>query len=122
MTPLTGERIRFFMAFRLNYDVGSDAEAEFFREYEALARLPQIEDFQLMRDVTPPEYSNCQYVVMMEYANAEAHDSFHQTPEHNRFVSQFWGPAVAEYKGGNAVAMDAKLQKLTSPADLAPER
>ena len=120
MIPLSGERIRFFASFRLNYGVGSEAEAEFFREYQALAELPQIENFQLMRDVTPPEYSNCQYVVMMEYADAEAHDSFHRTPEHNRFVSEIWGPAVAEFKGGNAVAMDAKLQKLTSPADLVP--
>ena len=121
MNPLTGERIRFFCSFRLIHEPGSEAEADFLREYEALGTLPQVEGFQLMRDVTPPEWSACRHVVMMEFADVAAHTAFHEEPAHNKFVSERWDAEVAEFKGGNAVALDAKLAVLPG-ADLATPR
>ena len=47
MNPLTGERIRFFSAFRLKHETGSEAETEFLREYSALGSVPGVENFRV---------------------------------------------------------------------------
>jgi len=121
MTPLSGERIRFFSAFRLNHEPGSEAEADFLREYVALGSLPGVENFELMREITPPEWSTCEHVVMMEFADLAANEAFHAHPAVIRFVTERWDAEVAEFKAGNAVATTAP--PVTMPvSDLATPR
>lgn len=121
MNPLTGERIRFFSAFRLKHETGSEAETEFLREYSALGSVPGVENFELMREITPKEWSTCEWVVMWEFADLAAHTAFHEHPAHHKFVAEYWNTGVAEFKAGNAVALTAPPVKIPSPSPPTPQ-
>jgi hypothetical protein len=53
MPILSPGRIRHSVVFSLVHEAGSDAEADFVAAITALERIPGVEAFELMREVSP---------------------------------------------------------------------
>jgi heme-degrading monooxygenase HmoA len=83
------------VVFRLKHEAGSEAEADFLRANAALAGIPGVEAFELMREVSPKnEY---RFALTMEFADREAYDAYSAHPDHVSFVSERWDNEVDDF-------------------------
>ncbi|WP_028060866.1 Dabb family protein [Candidatus Solirubrobacter pratensis] len=95
MPTLTPGRVRHSVVFRLRHDEGSEAEADFLRANAALASIPGVEAFELMREVSPKnEY---RFALTMEFADRDAYAAYNEHPEHVKFVSERWDSEVDDF-------------------------
>jgi heme-degrading monooxygenase HmoA len=79
----------------LKHEDGSEAEADFLRANAALAAIPGVEAFELMREVSPKnEY---RFALTMEFADRDAYVTYNDHPEHVKFVSERWVPEVDDF-------------------------
>jgi Stress responsive A/B Barrel Domain len=88
-------RIRHTVAFRLRLAAGSPDEAAFLAEAEALAAIPGVEAFELLRQVG--EKNNFDFGISMEFADRSAYDGYNRHELHLRFVADMWVPKVADF-------------------------
>jgi heme-degrading monooxygenase HmoA len=95
MPILTPGRIRHSVAFRLEHDEGSEAEADFLRANAELASIPGVEAFELMREVSPK--NGFRFALTMEFADRAAYDAYSGHPEHVKFVSERWDAEVEDF-------------------------
>ncbi len=95
MPTLTPGRIRHSVAFALKHTEGSDAEADFLRANAALADIPGVEAFELMREVSPK--NDFRFALTMEFADRDAYGAYNEHPDHVRFVSERWEHEVADF-------------------------
>jgi heme-degrading monooxygenase HmoA len=95
MPPLTPGRVRHSVVFRLKHDEGSEAEADFLRANAALAGIPGVEAFELMREVSPK--NDYRFALTMEFADRDAYEAYSGHPEHVRFVSDRWDAEVDDF-------------------------
>jgi hypothetical protein len=87
--------IRHTVVFRLKHPRGSDAERTFLEAADVLARIPGVEKFEKLRQVSPKnEYS---FGFSMEFADAAVYQSYNDHPEHTRFVGERWRPEVETF-------------------------
>ena len=95
MPTLSQGRIRHGVVFALKHDAGSDAEAGFLRATAALAEIPGVEAFELMREVSPK--NDYRFALTMEFANRDAYASYNEHPAHVRFVQERWEEEVVDF-------------------------
>jgi heme-degrading monooxygenase HmoA len=95
MPILTPGRIRHSVVFRLSHPEGSDAEADFLRANAALAVIPGVEAFELMREVSPK--NAYRFALTMEFADAAAYQSYSEHPDHVSFVADRWDAEVEDF-------------------------
>ncbi len=95
MPTLTPGRIRHGVVFTLKHAEGSPEEADFLQANAALASIPGVEAFELMREVSPKNpYA---FGLTMEFADAAAYAAYNEHPDHVEFVEGRWIPDVAEF-------------------------
>jgi stress responsive alpha/beta barrel protein len=92
---LAGERIRHTVAFRLGHAVGSDDERSFLEAAAALAVIPGVEAFEILREVSPK--NDYRFGISMEFADPAAYESYNAHPDHVRFVAERWVPEVTDF-------------------------
>src|SRR3954464_7355396 len=95
MPTLTPGRVRHSVVFRLRHDEGSEAEADFLRANAALASIPGVEAFELMREVSPK--NDYRFALTMEFADRDAYESYDEHPEHAAFVADRWDAEVEAF-------------------------
>jgi hypothetical protein len=95
MTQLTGGRIRHTVAFTLRHDPGSAEEADFIAAGAALARVPGVEAFEVLREVSPK--NGYRFGFSMEFADEAAYVAYNQDPRHVAFVQERWIPEVTDF-------------------------
>ena len=95
MPTLTPGRIRHGVVFSLKHEEGSDAEADFLRANAALAGIPGVEAFELMREVSPK--NDYRFALTMEFADRDAYETYNEHPEHVKFVSERWMNEVSDF-------------------------
>jgi heme-degrading monooxygenase HmoA len=88
-------RIRHTVAFRLRHPAGSAEETAFLSAAGALAAIPGVEAFELLRQVGVK--NEFEFGISMEFADRAAYDGYNGHPEHVRFVAERWLPEVAEF-------------------------
>jgi heme-degrading monooxygenase HmoA len=88
-------RIRHTVAFRLHHLAGSPEETEFLAAAEALADIPGVEEFEILRQVG--KKNDFAYGISMEFADRAAYDAYNGHPAHRRFVEERWVPEVADF-------------------------
>ena len=88
-------RIRHTVVFRLQHPAGSTAETAFLQAALQLAKIPGVERFECLRQVSPK--SPFTFGLSMEFANEAAYRFYSGHPDHNAFVQQRWLPEVAEF-------------------------
>jgi hypothetical protein len=95
MTDLAAGRIRHTVAFTLSHSAGSDAEADFLAAAAALATIPGVEAFQILRETSPK--NAYRFGISMEFAGSTAYAAYNEHPDHVRFVNERWLAEVADF-------------------------
>ncbi len=95
MTDLTDGRIRHTVVFTLSHPEGSAAEADFLATAGALAAIPGVEEFQVLRETSPK--NGYRFGISMEFAGPEAYAAYNEHPDHVRFVQERWLAEVADF-------------------------
>jgi quinol monooxygenase YgiN len=87
--------IRHTVAFRLKHAKGSAEERAFLSAAEVLAKIPGVQKFEKLRQVSPKnEFS---FGFSMEFADQAAYQGYNDHPEHTRFVKELWTPQVEKF-------------------------
>ena len=92
---LSAPRIRHTVAFALAHAEGSDEERAFLGAASALAAIPGVEEFELMREVSPK--NGFRFGISMEFADRGAYEGYNDHPDHVRFVRERWLSEVVEF-------------------------
>jgi len=92
---LAAGRIRHTVAFTLVHPEGSDEERAFLAAGRELARLPGVEAFEILREVSPK--NGYRFGIAMEFAGQGAYDAYNTHPDHVRFVQEHWLVEVADF-------------------------
>ena len=87
--------IRHMVVFRLKHRQGSAEEKAFLAAADALKRIPGVENFEKLKQVSPK--NKFTFGFSMEFADAAAYQGYNDHPEHVRFVKERWVPEVAEF-------------------------
>ncbi len=87
--------IRHTVVFRLRHPAGSPAEADFLAAAGVLARIPGVESFEQLRQVSPK--NNFHFGFSMEFADQTAYDAYNSHPDHVAFVRDRWLPEVETF-------------------------
>jgi hypothetical protein len=95
MTGLNGTRIRHTVAFDLRHAPGSPGEADFLAAAEALAAVPGVEAFEVLREVSPK--NGYRFGISMEFADDAAYAGYNAHPDHIRFVEERWLAEVSDF-------------------------
>jgi hypothetical protein len=95
VTDLTDGRIRHTVVFTLSQPEGSPAEADFLAAARALAAIPGVEEFQLLRETSPK--NAYRFGISMEFAGPAAYAAYNEHPDHVRFVEDRWLPEVSDF-------------------------
>jgi Stress responsive A/B Barrel Domain len=95
MPELNGARIRHTVAFTPRHDAGSPEEADFLAAGAALASIPGVEAFEVLREVSPK--NGFRFGFSMEFADQAAYDGYNEDPRHVTFVEERWIPDVADF-------------------------
>jgi heme-degrading monooxygenase HmoA len=88
-------RIRHTVAFSLRHPDGSRAEAAFLKAAGALAEIPGVEVFEVLREVSSK--NDFRFGLSMEFAGTDAYAAYNAHPVHTRFVEERWIPEVADF-------------------------
>jgi quinol monooxygenase YgiN len=95
MTRLRSGRVRHSVVFRLVHPERSQAEADFLAAMAALGAIAGVEDFELMREVSPK--NAYRFGLTMEFADQAAYEAYNAHPDHVGFVSSRWTSEVADF-------------------------
>ena len=95
MAALSGTRIRHTVSFDLRHQPGSAEQADFLAAAERLADIPGVEEFEVVREVSPK--NGFSFGISMEFADQAAYDAYNAHPDHVRFVEQRWRSEVADF-------------------------
>jgi len=95
VTDLTAGRIRHTVVFTLSHPEGSPAEADFLATARALAAIPGVEEFQVLRETSPK--NGYRFGISMEFAGPSAYAAYNEHPYHVRFVNERWLAEVADF-------------------------
>lgn len=98
--------IRHTVTFKLKHEEGSDAEKSFIDSASKLAEIPNVNNFECLRQVG--KKNNYDYGLSMEFASMDDYDAYNQHPDHVRFVQTRWIPEVADF-------MEIDYEPLSSP-------
>jgi Stress responsive A/B Barrel Domain len=95
MPQLSGGRIRHTVAFTPRHEPGSTEEADFLAAGAALAAVPGVEAFEVLREVSPK--NGYRFGFSMEFADEAAYAAYNADPRHVAFVQERWIPEVADF-------------------------
>ena len=95
--------IRHSVAFALRHAAGTAEEASFLEAAAALASIPGVERFEILREVS--SRNEFQFALAMEFADAELYRAYDSHPEHRAFVEQRWMPEVTSFVEIDTVAV-----------------
>ena len=103
MTPLTNGRIRHSVVFSLTHSEGSVEEADFLDAIARLEAIPGVEEFELMREVSPK--NGYRFGLTMEFADPPAYMSYNAHPEHVEFVESRWDVEITDFQEIDTTAL-----------------
>lgn len=95
MPTLTDGRIRHGVVFSLKHAEGSAEEADFLTANAALASIPGVEAFELMREVSAK--NDYRFALTMEFADRAAYEAYNVHPDHVSFVENRWLNEVSDF-------------------------
>jgi hypothetical protein len=95
--------IRHTVVFNLKHATGSAEEAAFLSDALVLERIPGVQKFERLRQVSPK--ADFAYGFSMEFADQAAYDAYNVHPDHVAFVRDRWVPEVAAFQEIDYVAL-----------------
>ncbi len=95
--------IRHSVAFALRHAEGSADEASFLEAGAALASIPGVERFEILREVSPK--NDFRFAFAMEFVDEATYRAYDSHPDHVAFVEQRWIPEVTSFVEIDTVAV-----------------
>ncbi|MGI8422471.1 MAG: Dabb family protein [Gaiellaceae bacterium] len=95
MALLPADSVRHTVVFTLRHPDGSDAEAQFLAAAGALAAIPGVGSFEILREVSAK--NAYRFGISMEFADQAAYDAYNAHPDHVRFVEERWLREVDDF-------------------------
>ena len=95
--------IRHNVAFALRHEPGSVDEASFLEAGAALAAIPGVERFEILREVSAK--NDYRFAFAMEFADEATYGAYNSHPDHVAFVEQRWVPEVTSFVEIDTVAI-----------------
>jgi Stress responsive A/B Barrel Domain len=87
--------IRHTVIFRLKHAAGPAVAREFFNASAVPARLPTVENFDILRQASAKiEFT---HGFSMEFEDQAAYDSYNAHPQHIGYVQNVWLQNIAEF-------------------------
>ena len=80
--------IRHTVIFKLKHAAGSQEEHDFFRAALKLADIPEVKNFECLRQVS--EKNGYDFGFSMEFTSPEDYRAYNTNPVHVRFVKTRW--------------------------------
>ena len=87
--------IRHSVAFALRHEPDSAEETSFLDAAAALAAIPGVERFELLRETSAK--NDYRFALAMEFADQPTYDAYNSHPDHVAFVEQRWVPEVTSF-------------------------
>ena len=87
--------IRHTVVFTLKHPEGSPEEAAFLDKANILAKIPGVEKFEQVRQVSPK--NDYRFGFSMEFADQAAYSGYNDHPDHVAFVRDRWVPEVERF-------------------------
>ncbi len=87
--------IRHTVVFTLKHAKGSAEEKKFLEDALVLARIPTVQKFERLRQVSPK--NNYSYGFSMEFSDQAAYTTYNNHPIHVAFVRDRWKVEVTEF-------------------------
>lgn len=95
--------IRHTVVFSLKHAAGSAEEKAFLDAALVLERIPGVEKFERLRQVSPK--ADYAFGFSMEFADQAAYDGYNAHPDHTSFVEGRWIPEVTRFQEIDYVAL-----------------
>ena len=87
--------IRHTVVFRLKHAKGSPEEKAFLAAAKALAKIPGVEKFEQLRQVS--RKNDYTFGFSMEFGNQALYDGYNDHPDHVAFVRDLWMKEVEAF-------------------------
>ena len=87
--------IRHTVVFALKHGKGSPEEINFLQNADVLAKIPGVEKFEKLKQVSPK--NDFHFGFSMEFRDQVAYDFYTEHPDHVAFVKGRWMPEVARF-------------------------
>jgi len=87
--------IRHTVAFRLKHAENSPEEAAFLKAALVLAKIPGVEKFEQLRQLSPK--NDYRFGFSMEFAGQKQYQAYNDHPDHVAFVRDRWVPEVEAF-------------------------
>ena len=87
--------IRHTVVFRLRHAAHSPAETAFLDAALVLAKIPGVEKFERLKQVSPK--NDYRFGFSMEFADQAAYDGYNNHPDHVSFVRDRWDNEVTDF-------------------------
>jgi hypothetical protein len=81
--------------FTLNYPKGSVEEDEFFAAARQLAKIPGVQHFVCLKQISPK--NKFDFGLSMEFATQALYSDYTNHPAHTNFVQQYWVTGVGDF-------------------------
>jgi hypothetical protein len=87
--------IRHTVVFRLKHAAGSETEKAFLDAAMVLAKIPGVEKFERLNQVSPK--NDYRFGFSMEFADQAAYQGYNDHSDHVAFVRDRWAPEVEAF-------------------------
>jgi Stress responsive A/B Barrel Domain len=87
--------IRHTVMFNLRHANRSSQETGFLKHAEVLAKIPGVEKFEQLRQVSPK--NDFAFGFSMEFVSQAEYSAYNDHPDHVAFVRDRWVPEVAKF-------------------------
>ena len=95
--------IRHTVVFSLKHTKGSPEELAFLDAALILAKIPGVEKFERLRQVSPK--ADYAFGFSMEFVDQAAYDVYNAHPDHTAFVERRWIPEVSAFQEIDYIAL-----------------
>lgn len=93
----SSNRIQHTVMFNLKYEHGSPEEKLFLEDSQRiLSSIPVVQNFEVKRQVSPK--NTFDFYFTMYFASKEDYDSYNNSPEHIKYVSERWKAEVVAFQ------------------------
>jgi len=87
--------IRHSVVFKLRHAKGSAAEKAFIAAATGLARLPGVQNLEVLRQISPTAPYG--FALFMDFASQAAYDAYMKHPDHVAFTRDRWDEEVTDF-------------------------
>ncbi len=95
--------IRHTVVFSLRHATGSAEEQAFLDAALILAKIPGVQKFERLRQVSPK--ADFAFGFSMEFSDQAAYDMYNAHPDHTAFVEGRWLPEVSRFQEIDYIAL-----------------